>query len=94
MQCIGINVSSTYLQLGKPKDCIDLLKTSMPLGGNDLISKYSDECLQYIESCAYATQGNFVNSLVNAINNVNSLAKIIPQNHTILAAVHNQLGVI
>ena len=92
--CIAINVAAMYLQLGKYEDYIDLIQRSMPLDSNEIVRKYSNRCLQYIKSCVYASQGNFTNALASAINNVHNLAKFIPHDHTIMAAVYNQLGVL
>ena len=94
MICNAVNVAAMYLQLGKYKDCTDLIQRSMPLDSNEIVRKYSNRCLQYIKSCVYVSQGNFTNALASAINNVHNLAKCIPQDPTIMAAVYNQLGVL
>ena len=79
MICIASNVAAMYLQLGKYKDCIDLIQRSMPLDSNEIARRYSNRCVQYIKSCVYASQGNFTNALASAINNVHNLPNLSPK---------------
>ena len=89
-----INVACNFLQLGQSKECIELLDKSTESRGTEHIDKYLSVCKKYIISCAQASLGNFSIALQLSLNVLISLKEILPNNHSIVGIVYNQLGIL
>ncbi len=88
---ILINAANSYIQLGLPQKCINILN-DIHIQNCDIIDSYHEICCKNLTSCALACQGSFDEALHFAESCIAKSPLI--NKHSIMAILYNQYGVL
>ena len=90
---VKLNLGVCLIQMGKARECLEVLRDVVIDRNVTELDVYHKGCLESLRGCALASLGDYQAAIekVSASNNI--FLHTLPQNHTILASSHNQLGV-
>ena len=90
---VKLNVGVCLMQSGNARECLEMLRDVVIDRNVKELDVYHKGCLESLRSCALASLGEYQASIEKTSESNYILLHTLPQNHTILASSHNQLGV-